>query len=198
MKSVAKLVVIALVFCLAYSTSALAENRGGATTLTPMVGYQMFDSDLELDDAASYGFGIGYNITPEVGVEFDLHYTPTEPEDYSSVDVDVWTFGMSGLYYFQPSADLNPYLAAGIGGVVYQVDGSRSDDEDYMLYWGGGFKYAVSENSALRLDLRHVFDRRADNKFSGDSDGSDWANHVIASVGMTFQFGGYSSKSLAK
>jgi len=198
MKSVAKLVVIALVFCLAYSTSALAENRGGATTLTPMVGYQMFDSDLELDDAASYGFGIGYNITPEVGVEFDLHYTPTEPEDYSSVDVDVWTFGMSGLYYFQPSADLNPYLAAGIGGVVYQVDGSRSDDEDYMLYAGGGFKYAISDNAAVRLDARYVFDRKSDNVSDTDEGYSDWVNHVIASVGLTYQFGGYSSKPLKK
>lgn len=196
-KFVAKRVVFVLLFCLACSSSVLAENRGGATTLTPMVGYHMFDSDLELDDAASYGFGVGYNITPQVGIEFDLHYTPTEPEDYSDVDVDVWTFGLSGLYHFQPKEALNPYLALGVGGVVYEVDEVSSNDEDYMLYWGGGFKYAISDNSALRLDLRHVFDYRSDNKFSTDGD-SDWASHVLATVGMTFQFGGYSSKPVMK
>lgn len=191
-KSVANLVVIAMVFCLAFSTLALAENQGGALTLTPMVSYQMFDGDLELDDAAAYGFGIGYNITPEVGLELDIHFTPTEAEDYD-VDVDVWTFGVSGLYHFQPEADLNPYLAIGLGCMAYDVDGSSSMDEDYMVYWGGGFKYAVGETSALRFDLRHIIDRRSDNEFASHGD-DGWANHVLATVGMTFQFNGYSSR----
>ena len=204
LKSLGKLFVVAVIFCLTCGTSALAENRAGATTLTPLVGYHSFDSDLNLDDTASYGIGVGYNFTPEWAVELDLRFTPTEADDdsyfsndFGGFDVDVWTLGVSGLYHFQPSEALNPYLAVGLGGVVYEFD-EHGNDEDYMLYWGGGFKYAVNENAALRLDVRHILDNRNDN-VGHDQDGQpEWANHFLATVGMTFQFGGYGSKPLMK
>ncbi len=62
-------------------------------------------------------------------------------------------------------------------------------DEDYMGYWGAGVKYALNDSAALRLDLRHILDYRADNRGTNNG-GSDWANHMQAMVGVTFQFGG--------
>ena len=205
LKSLGKLFVVAVILCLTCGTSALAENRGGASTLTALVGSHSFDSDLDLDAAASFGIGVGYNFTPEWGVELDLRFTPTEGDaesyfvdDPRETDIDVWTFGVSALYHFQPSEALNPYLAVGAGGMVYKSDISSHTDEDYMLYWGGGFKYAVSENSALRLDVRHIFDNRNDNVGHDQEGQPEWANHILATVGMTYQFGGYSSKPLMK
>lgn len=191
LKSFGKLAVLTIVPILLFAGSAFAENRTGATTLTPMVGYNLIDGGLDVDSGASYGFALGYNITKQWGIEFDVRFTPTDYDKGGlSADIDVWTFGMSGLYHFQPEQVLNPYLAAGIGGVVYDVDGADSNDEDFMGYWGGGFKYAMSDNAALRLDLRHILDARTDS--SGDShDGSNVRHHLSAMLGVTFQFGGY-------
>ena len=190
LKSVVKLAACMLVLTLAFAGSAFAENRAGATTLTPLIGYTVIGGDLDLEDAASYGFAIGYNMTPAWGLEFDARFTPTEPENVSSIDVDVWSFGLSGLYHFQPRRALNPYLAGGIGGMTFEDDVTNDGDEDFMLYWGGGFKYAMNDTAALRFDVRHIFDIRKDNNLD-DQNGDDYANHISAMLGVTFQFGGF-------
>lgn len=189
LKFIVKLAVCMLLLSLAVAGSALAENRAGATTLTPLVGYTMIGGDLDLDDAASYGFAIGYNMTPEWGVEIDARYSPTEAENVS-LDVDVWSFGLSGLYHFQPRRATNPYLAAGIGGMSFEVEDTGDADEDFMLYWGGGVKHALTDYAALRFDVRHIFDIRKDNELD-DQKGDDYVNHISAMVGVTFQFGGF-------
>jgi len=55
-----------------------AEVRTGAVTLTPMLGYQAFDSDLDLDNAAAYGVAIGYTASKNWALELDFRYTPSE------------------------------------------------------------------------------------------------------------------------
>lgn len=186
-----KITILAVSLILASVVLASAEVRPGAMTLSPMVGYQWFDGDLELDDAASYGLGIGYNAGTNVGLELDVRYSPTEPEFSGGPDVRVWTATVNLLYHFQPEQDFVPYLLAGLGGMVYDLD-EYSDDEDWILNWGGGFKYALSDAVDLRVDVRHVLDFRTDNEFSEQDD--DVMNNVSAAVGLNFQFGGASQQ----
>ncbi len=191
LKFVGRCVIVMLCLGLALSTAAFAENRVGATTLTPMAGFQLFDGGMDLDDGGSFGLALGYNITPTWAIETDVRFTSTE--NAAGLDIDVWTFGLSGLYHFQPEQAFNPYLAAGVGGMVYDLDGTSSDDEDFMGYWGGGFKYAMTDNAALRLDLRHILDGRTDNRLRrGDS--STIRHHLSAMLGLSFQFGGASAR----
>jgi len=83
-----------------------------------------------------------------------------------------------------------PYLVAGLGGLQYNIDGTGHDDEDYLVNWGGGFKYAVASDVDLRLDLRHTIDFRTDNEGSDQDD--NISNNLAAMFGLNIQFGGVS------
>jgi OOP family OmpA-OmpF porin len=174
--------------------SALAGQREGAFTLTPMVGYHVFEGDQNTDDAASYGLAAGYNLTRNWAIEFDVRYTPTETDfdTNDNYDIDVWTGSLNALYHFNPDGPFVPYLVAGFGGMLFEVDGGldgRDDDEDFMLNAGAGFKYFFSEDLALRLDARYVADLHSDRDY--DQINSDDPDHnLIATAGLVWQFGG--------
>lgn len=194
-----KLLLILAAVSFGLAGSALAEIRQYSMTLTPMVGYQLIDGGLDLDSDASVGLAAGYNLSKHWALEADVRYTPTET-DYKqnslNQDVDVWTLGGSVLYHFQPDQALNPYLAIGGGGIIYDNDKS-SNDKDYMGYYGGGLKYFFSETTALRLDLRHIINAKTDKEFSRDND-KKWRHHLSAMVGLAFQFGGVSGTPVQK
>ena len=182
-----KIVLFIVGFSFLLSGSALAENREKAVTYSLMAGYHLIDGAMDLDSEVAFGFALGYNFTSNWGIEGDFRYTPTQT-DPGNTDVDIWTFGLGALYHFQPEQQLTPYLTVGGGGLVYDIDGTSSNDEDFMGYWGGGLKYAMNDYAALRLDLRHILDYRSDNRGSKHDD-SDWRHHMQAMFGVTFQFG---------
>ena len=183
-----KALLLAACLLLASFTLAAAEVRPGAFTLSPMIGYQGFDSNLDIDDSAVYGLGLGYNLDRNWGLELDVRYAPTEADFSGGPDVNVWAVTGNVLYHFQPEQALVPYLVGGIGGLQYDIDGTGSDDEDFILNWGGGVKYGLTEYIDLRVDLRHTIDFRSDN--SGDNHGDDdVSNNLAATFGLNFQFG---------
>lgn len=181
-----KALLLAVCLFLASFSLASAAVQPGAFTVSPMVGYQSFDSNLDIDDSAVYGIAAGYNLDRNWAFELDVRYAPTEADFAGGPDVDVWTVTGNVLYHFQPEQTLVPYLVAGIGGLQYDVDG-WGEDEDFVFNWGGGIKYALAQDIDLRLDLRHVVDFRTDNR--GDADDDDVSNNVAATVGLNFQFG---------
>ena len=44
-------------------TGALAENRAGAVSVSPLMGGYIFDSDQYIKSDPAYGIVLGYNIT---------------------------------------------------------------------------------------------------------------------------------------
>lgn len=198
MRSVGKHLMVVLAAMLLLTSPALAGQREGAFTLSPMVGYHVFEGDQRTDNAASYGLAAGYNLTKNWAIEFDLRYTPTETDfdtpGMKDSDVDIWTGSMNALYHFNPDGKFVPYLLAGFGGMVFDVDDTNSvpsdDDEDFMMNAGAGFKYFFTENLALRAEARYVADLHSDRDYDQDP-GSDNIDHnLIAAAGLTWQFGG--------
>lgn len=165
-------------------------NRPYAWTVTPMAGYHIFDGGLDIDNNVSVGLAIGYNLTNRWTMEADLRYTPTQSDfpGGGNGDINVWTIGGGMLYHLMPELRVNPYLAFGLGGMIYDIDDASSNDEDYMGYWGGGIKYALNSMIAIRVDLRHIIDYRSDSDFDGQ-DGPNWRHHLSSMVGLTYQFG---------
>ncbi len=172
------------------ASSAFAEVRIGAVTLTPMVGYQTFDSNLDLEDSAAYGIALGYTTSKHWALELDVRYIPTEVDQSGGPDVTNLVVTGNLLYHFMPEQAFVPYLLGGLGALQYDIDGTGSDDEDFILNWGGGCKYAITDSVDLRLDLRHVIDFRTDNE--GSDQDSDTSNNFAAMLGLNIQFGGAS------
>lgn len=187
-RSLSQFVLLVVAFNLFMAGSAVAERQAGTVTLTPMLGYHMIDGGMEIDDAAAFGLGIGYNITQRWAIEADLRYTPTETDTDNSTDLDVWTASLGGLYHFGENDGFAPYLSLGAGVLSYDFD-KGSNDEDYFGYYGGGVKYSLGKSLDLRLDARHLLDYRSDNNFSNQDNEPDWRHHLQTMVGVTYQFG---------
>lgn len=194
MKNIVSFIVVTVCLTALAAATASAEVRPGAFTLSPMVGYQGFDSNLNLDNSAAYGLGLGYNLTRNWAVELDTRYAPTEVDTAGGADVDMLSVTVNALYHFMPEGNFVPYLALGVGGLQYDIDGG-GNDEDLIANWGGGFKYSLGQNLDLRLDLRHVIDFRTDHRFNSQG---DTAHNLSAMFGLNFQFGGNSGTPAMK
>ncbi len=172
---------------LAVATPGFAENRSGAITLTPFVGGYTFEhkkSDKgeayqDLETSPIFGLRAGYNFTENWGAEATFGYILAENRKPNYPEADVYTFGIDALYHFNPKGTLVPYLAAGIGGMIHEYKpNSVGFYPEYNVNYGGGIKYFVTDNVALRGDVRHVF-------LPDDS-----LNNLVYTAGVTFQFGG--------
>jgi len=163
--------------------SAFSEERAGEISISPMVGMYVFDHDQDIEKDLIGALGLGYNFTENWATEFmvnygrfDHKYFDMGPCACEKEKIDGVVMHLDALYNFFPDKKLVPYLAAGIGGVL--LDGNRMHDDYTAVNWGGGVKYFLNEDMALRADARHLFDLEDSN------------NNASFTVGMTFQFGG--------
>lgn len=175
-----KRIILGLVLlCVFTTTQALAEIRPGSFTLTPQLSYFIFDNDADLNDDILPSLGFGYNYTKNWAVELVAGYTDTKNES-SGNDADVLLYKADVLYHFLPDNTFVPYLAAGVGGIT--IDGDN-DDTDLIANWGGGIKTFLTDQLALRGDVRHLA------QFGSDTD-----HHLLVSLGLEMAFGGKEDK----
>jgi len=171
-----------LILLIGLANTANAENKAGAFTVSPMLGGYIFEDNQDIEDKATYGLGLGYNIDQNWGLEGMFNYIDTDSEKDAG-DVDAYIYRIDTLYHFTPDKKLVPYIATGIGGIT--LDPSReSNDTDFLVNYGGGIKYFVNDFTALRADVRHIISF------------NDTYNNLAYTFGLTFLLGG-EKKALA-
>ncbi len=185
-------ILTALIALLWFAGTAQAGQREGAFSLSPMVGYHLFEGDQNTDDGWTGGLSLGYNITDRWSAELEGRYTNSEREQVASQqDLDIISVGVNALYHFNPDGPFVPYVTAGFGAMFFNWGAveNDTDDEDYMMNWGIGSKYFFNDDTALRLDLRHIVDLHSDRSWDQPS-GDDTDHNIVATAGLYFQFGG--------
>ena len=75
-----------LVTALCMTGITQAGQREGAFSLSPMVGYHVFEGDQNTEDDVAYGLSLGYNVSKQWATEFEVRYTPTETSLGQDVD----------------------------------------------------------------------------------------------------------------
>jgi OOP family OmpA-OmpF porin len=174
MKTAKFMVLLSLLACWLMPGISLAEMKAGVFTLSPMLGGVVMEGDQPVDDdGLAYSLALGYNLTKAIALEAVLAGANLD-EEGSGDDVDLWTYRLDALYHFMPDNRLVPYLAAGVG------DYSLDSDDEFMANYGAGLLYFLSENVALRADVRHLV---AFNE-------SNLENNLLYTAGFKFQFAG--------
>ncbi|HNY51671.1 MAG TPA: OmpA family protein [Smithella sp.] len=174
--------------------SVQAEVRANSVSITPFVGFYDFESnEYDFDNSVTVGLRAGYNFTRNIGVEGFVHFVPTETQVYpidGDDDVYLYGYGVEGLFHFFPTSTIVPFLAAGIGGIHYQVDGNGAAIDDmnkFAFDYGAGVKFFLPEkvanfffadDLALRADIRHVIPI------------NETYNDLMTTIGINFAFGG--------
>ena len=182
MKSGRVIFVIGLLFLsLNFAGIGLCQDREGAFTLSPFIGGHLFEGDQNLEHKPTYGLGFGYNLDKNWGLEAVFNYGDTE-FDKGGGDVDTYLYRLDALYHFMPDRALVPYLATGIGGITFDPGDDGDSDSDFIANTGGGIKYFLNDNIALRGDARYLVSF------------NDTRNNLIYTVGLTYLFGGKKQK----
>jgi len=167
--------IVTAVFLAASFGYAGAEIREGSVVLNPQIGGYVFEGNQNIGNDATYGLGLGYNFTEHWGIEGNFNFVDTESVSPSG-DVKAYIYRLDGLYHLMPGQKLVPYAAFGAG--VININGDVDDEgTEALLNYGAGIKYFLTDNIALRGDVRHII--------TGDPD-----NNLVYTVGLTFQFGG--------
>ena len=170
----------ALIMMLAVTTAGYAQVKAGAFSVTPFIGGYTFEGNEDLKTAPVAGLRGGYNFTQNLGVEGFFNFVPTESKSLAgNPDVKLYGLGIEGLYHFMPEGRLVPFLAVGVGGSRYTVSGANNDRDRFTVDYGAGLKYFLTDNLALRADVRHVILPLHDNY-----------NELLYTIGLNFSFGG--------
>ena len=153
MKRSCCLFTMVLILMLVSAGAAVAENRAGAYTLTPTIGVNLFGSDLDLKNDLFYGLDLMYNLNDRLGIE--LVYRHIDTENDNDVDVEGNYSHIDAIYHFLPENSVVPYVALGLGAFNLDPEGSGSETELSGNY-GLGVKYFLTDNMALRTDIRQT------------------------------------------
>jgi OOP family OmpA-OmpF porin len=183
-----------VILLMAVVTAAQAEVKAGSVSLTPFAGYYFFEGNQDLKNSPTYGLRAGYNFTQNWGIEAFGSYTQTEIQNTGWEPwQDIQTYGIEGLYHFMPEGRLVPFIAIGVGGIFYGKGynykdpsyGERFEQSQYFVDYGAGLKFFLTDNIALRADVRHVLPWN-----STKNNPDNLHNDLMATFGINFAFGG--------
>jgi len=187
------LAVISLFMTIAWCTNARAGgDRTGTVSISPLIGGCLFEGDQRLKTSMAYGGALGYNINENIGIELGASFIDSGTRHGDSVNVDTYFYHLDGLYHIAPpwGEGFQPYMAAGIGGMTFDykgnVDGKDLSDTAFAFNYGGGFEYFLTDNFALRGDVRHIITTNGG------------FNDLLCTAGVTLFFGGEKPEPVAK
>jgi OOP family OmpA-OmpF porin len=157
------LAVLAAVIMLSFPQLSVSEIKEGSIEISPFAGYYF----LHERDRAGFGLRGGYNFTKNWGLEGAYDYVGNRANFLHA----------NLLYHLIPEKAFNPFILAGVGNAHMKPD---DDSYNHILgEIGVGFKYFLSDNIAIRVDIRDIQEKY---------------NNVAATAGLVFAFGGKTPK----
>ena len=160
------LVAASVLYARGAAAQSVAEPK--TVTVTPFVGVTFGLSD-DLADRLGIDFGsslvlggaIAYDLTSNVGFEFELGRVFDVSGDNEFVDTSVTTISGNFVYHFDVKR-VTPYATVGLGWEYVSVDLDDVNDDpddaetDTEIAWnfGGGVKVPLTSRVLLRGDLR--------------------------------------------
>jgi OmpA-OmpF porin, OOP family len=177
MKKIGILTVVMML--IAVVSTAQAEVRAGSFSVTPFIGGYVFEGNEDYKNTASIGLRAGYNFTKNLGVEGFFNYAQTEMENVpGKYNLDIYGYGIEGLFHFMPESRFVPFLAIGLGEISYSTTAGDEDKNRFAVDYGAGLKFFLTDSIALRADVRHILPL------------NDKYNDLLVTLGLAFSFGG--------
>jgi OOP family OmpA-OmpF porin len=198
---------MAVLACLWLAPSSAAQEPRPGFEIAPYGGLIAFDQDFRvpnavefrgLEDAFLVGGRLGYTFSRWFAFEGVLGYSsqtidPSTQPGSTQMDVKYLSYGGEGLLPLA-SGNVIPFLAAGLGGLHFEVEADPAPGESSNVLvgsFGGGLKLPLSPDLLVRVDARDVLIRQGTREalslFDGDG---DLRHNVALSGGLSFRFGG--------
>lgn len=161
MRSVSRvLTVLAILTGVSVPATAQSLAEPGGITVTPFLSTS-FGTSNDLGSSLGIGLGVGYDLTRNLGFEFDLGRVFDVAGDDDNVDHKLTTISFNAVYHFDMKR-VTPYATLGLGWERSSLDIENPDP--LVLYapsstevawnFGGGVKYEINNRFVARGDLR--------------------------------------------
>jgi OOP family OmpA-OmpF porin len=191
MKAMYRAALMVAVFVFLLPVSARSEIREGSFEGGVFGGYNFFENSQNLENRPLYGGRLGYNFTRHFGIEGAVEFINSRVDDKAKTGakegqyrspmdrVDLTFYHLDLVYHFMPDGKFNPFVNVGFGGAHSSPEISTKDMAAFNV--GIGAKYWVTDNIALRFDLK---DYMVTEIFQ------ETYHNIGATIGITFAFGG--------
>ncbi len=160
--------------------------------ITPMIGYNIAEGNIDLDNYATFGAEFQYNaldffLKPELSVFYSKADYNTNKLS-NSADTDVWRLALNGVYEFDKVAGMIPLAKAGLGyesmdGGSYK--GQTGNSDSAFIDAGIGAKIPFNDMLALKLEAVYML------KFND----TRYDNNLAILAGLNIAFGNSAQKA---
>lgn len=134
--------------------STFGAEKSGQFSISPMVGSYTFGNFFNRGSTTTLvnELKASFNLTDYIGLESNFAYAQTRRNNNHQ---SFFKYGGDVLFHLMPAGDFVPYLALGGGGFNFmEANRGVSTDIQSFIGGGGGIKYFLHENVALRMDGR--------------------------------------------
>ena len=158
--------------------------------ITPLIGYNIAEGNLNLDNDVLVGLEAQYNgfdsaIKPELSI---LHSGGVKSENLPAGDTtsanktNITRFALNGVYEFAESG-ITPFAKAGVGYETMSRQVTNNSDGAFVTT-GAGVKIPFTEALALKLEALYML------KYNDNSAGGNWGDSNLAVLaGLNYSFG---------
>lgn len=156
--------------------------------VTPLIGYNIAEGNIDLDDYAVFGAELQYNgLDSVIKPELSIFYSKA---DYNTIskDTDVYRFALNGVYEYDKLGFITPLAKAGVG-YESMNDGSYTaqtgNADSAFLDAGVGAKIPFTDNIALKLEAIYMM------KYND----ARYDNNLMVVAGLNIAFGAKADKA---
>ena len=136
------------------STMAIAEDY--KYEITPVIGYNIAEGNLNLDNQFLVGAEFQLNTDTFLKPELSILFTDTDYEDLPvNPSTDIWRFAFNGVHDFNTIGAFTPLMKVGVGYESLQNNLADNDDA-LFLNAGVGVKTPLTEAIALKLEAIYM------------------------------------------
>ena len=125
--------------------------------ITPVIGYNIAEGNLNLEDQFLVGAELQLNTDTFLKPELSVLFTDADYEDLipSNPSTDIWRIAVNGVHDFDAIGAFTPLVKVGIG--YETIDKHFADNKDSVFFnAGAGVKTAITDNIALKLEAIYM------------------------------------------
>lgn len=165
-----------LIPALLLSSSLMAQDY--QYEITPVIGYNIAEGNLDLDDQFLVGAEFQYNgCDALLKPELSILYSDTDYEN-STVSTDIYRIALNGVHEYDQIGTITPLTKIGVG--YETIDRHLFENKDSIFFdLGVGAKIPFTDNIALKLEAVYML-KNNDNR---------WDNNLAMLAGINFAFG---------
>lgn len=133
--------------------------------ITPVVGYNIAEGNLNLEDQFLVGAEFQLNTDTFLKPELSVLFTDTDYEDLTvTQDTDIWRVAINGVHDFDAIGAFTPLMKVGIG--YESIENNLAENDDALFINAGvGVKTHITDNIALKLEAVYM-NKETDSNFA--------------------------------